>query len=65
VRLYTDEDSTLEDAVEKHTGGDWPAISALVPGRTQKQCWNKWYYALVSKSLHNHTEKERGTINEG
>jgi hypothetical protein len=30
----TDEDSTLKDAVEKHSSGkNWVAISALVPGR--------------------------------
>jgi hypothetical protein len=42
----TDEDSTLTDAVEKHNGGDWAAISKLVPGRSRhhvgldgKMCW--------------------------
>jgi hypothetical protein len=31
-----DEDSTLTDAVKKHNGNDWSAISKLVPGRTKK-----------------------------
>jgi myb proto-oncogene protein len=32
------EDSKLKDAVQTHGGKDWAAISALVPGRTRKQC---------------------------
>jgi hypothetical protein len=45
----TKEDSMLKDAVQKHNG-DWVAISALVPGRTKKKCWNRWKYVLASKS---------------
>jgi hypothetical protein len=41
-----DEVKKLEDAVEKHNGKNWDAISALVPGRTQKQCTNRWYHAM-------------------
>jgi hypothetical protein len=45
-----DEDSMLKDAVEKHNGKDWAAISELVPGRTKTQCWHRWHGALDSKS---------------
>jgi myb proto-oncogene protein len=41
-----DEDSKLKDAVQTHCGKDWAAISALVPGRTKKQCLSRWYDAL-------------------
>jgi hypothetical protein len=33
----TDEDHELNDAVRKHGGKDWAAITALVPGRTINQ----------------------------
>jgi hypothetical protein len=46
----TDEDSTLKDAVEKHSGKNWVAISALVPGRTKQQCRSRWVDVLDSKS---------------
>jgi hypothetical protein len=36
------EDSKLKDAVQTHGGKNWGAISALVSGRTQKQCRNRW-----------------------
>jgi hypothetical protein len=45
-----EEDSTLKDAVEKHKGKNWAAIAALVPGRTKKQCLNRWHNILVSTS---------------
>jgi hypothetical protein len=41
-----DEDIKLKNAVQKHGGKDWVAIAALVPGRTTKQCWNRWHDAL-------------------
>jgi hypothetical protein len=41
---------TLKDAVKKHNGEDWAAISALVPGRTEKQCWHRWHDQLRSKT---------------
>jgi hypothetical protein len=41
-----DEDKTLKDAVEKHGGKNFEAIAWLVPGRTKKQCTNRWYNAL-------------------
>jgi hypothetical protein len=44
-----DEDSTLKDAVKRHGGKNWDQIVALVPGRTQKQCRNRWHLALNPK----------------
>jgi hypothetical protein len=49
-RWTTDEDSTLKDAVEKHSGNNWIAIVALVPGQTKQQCLNRWHSALARKS---------------
>jgi hypothetical protein len=43
------EDSKLKDAVQTHGGKDWAAIAALVPGRTQKQCHQKWHKCLGSR----------------
>jgi hypothetical protein len=37
-----DEDIKLKGAVQKLGDKDWVAIAALVPGRTKKQCWNRW-----------------------
>jgi hypothetical protein len=45
----TDEDSKLRHAVQMQDGkesNDWIAVAALVPGRTGKQCWNRWYSYL-------------------
>jgi hypothetical protein len=41
-----DEDSKLKDAVHTHGDKDWVAIAALVPGRRQKQCRNRWHVVL-------------------
>jgi hypothetical protein len=41
-----DEDMKLKNAVQKHGGKDWVAIATLVPGRTTKQCWNRWHDVL-------------------
>jgi hypothetical protein len=69
-----EEDDKLADAVEKHNGENWPAISMLVPGRTKKQCrvrWVKWVAPTVSrkmgqmggpKSHHNHEGRTHGTL---
>jgi hypothetical protein len=46
----TNEDITLKDAVEKHNGKDWAAISAFVPGRTKQQCLNRWHGKSCSKT---------------
>jgi ribosome recycling factor len=41
-----DEDSKLKNAVQTLGDKDWVSISALVPGRTKKQCNNRWHDAL-------------------
>jgi hypothetical protein len=41
-----DEDLLLKDAVQAHGGKNWAAISALVPGRTEKQCYSRWQNTL-------------------
>jgi hypothetical protein len=40
------EDSKLKDAVKTHGAKKWGLIAALVPGRTKKQCCNRWHDAL-------------------
>jgi hypothetical protein len=42
----TDEDSNLKGAVQTHGGKNWAAIAALVPGRTNSQCRDRWHNAL-------------------
>jgi hypothetical protein len=37
-----DEVIKLKALVQKHGDKDWVAIVSLVPGRTRKQCWNRW-----------------------
>jgi hypothetical protein len=41
-----EEDDKLLRAAEKFAVTRWKAIAALIPGRTKKQCWNRWQYAL-------------------
>jgi hypothetical protein len=36
----------FKKAIDMHGDKDWAAIAALVPGRTKKQCSDKWYNAL-------------------
>jgi hypothetical protein len=45
-RWTPDEDSELLRAVEKFSVTRWKTIATLIPGRTKKQCWNRWRYAL-------------------
>jgi hypothetical protein len=45
-KWMADEDDKLKDAVQKHDGENWNAIAHLVPGRTKKQCFNRWKYVL-------------------
>jgi hypothetical protein len=37
-----DEDSKLKDALQTHGGKNWVVIAALVPGRTKRQCRDRW-----------------------
>jgi hypothetical protein len=41
-----DEDLKLKKAVQMHGGKEWVAIATLVPGRTQKQCRNRWHLVV-------------------
>jgi myb proto-oncogene protein len=45
--VWTEEEVLkLKKAIEMHGDKDWGTIAALVPGRTRKQCSDKWYNAL-------------------
>jgi hypothetical protein len=46
-----DEDLSLKNSVQIHGGKDWAAIATLVPGRTQKQCRNRWWYDVLDSSI--------------
>jgi hypothetical protein len=59
-----EEDNTLKDAVEKHNGEDWAAISELLHGRTKQQCNKRWHGALDSKSDEMTAHKSRWTKEE-
>jgi hypothetical protein len=54
------EDIQLKDAVQTHGDKDWVAISLLVPGRTKKQCWNRWKYLDPNRRAVR--EKDLGTL---
>jgi hypothetical protein len=41
-----DENLKLKNSVHIHGGKDWAAIASLVPGRTQKQCFDRWLHVL-------------------
>jgi myb proto-oncogene protein len=45
-KWIADEDKKLMDAVRAHGAKDWEQIALLVPGRTHKQCRNRWRDAL-------------------
>jgi myb proto-oncogene protein len=57
-------DSTLTDAVEKHNGKYWPAISELVPDRTKQQCRDRWRNGLYPRSDGTTARKARWTKEE-
>jgi hypothetical protein len=41
-----EEDRKLKDAVQTHGGKNWVVIGALVPGRTNGQCRQRWHDGL-------------------
>jgi hypothetical protein len=45
-----DEISKLKDAVQRHGRKDWVAIATLVPGRTKRQCRDRWLDLLDPSS---------------
>jgi hypothetical protein len=57
-RLWKLEDVKLTDAVKKH-GKNWVAIAAIVPGRTNVQCRQRW-----TKTLDPANEKGKWTPEE-
>jgi uncharacterized protein (DUF2237 family) len=48
VKWTADEDKKLKDAFRAHGGKNWKDIALLVPGRTCKQCRNRWFNFLGS-----------------
>jgi myb proto-oncogene protein len=53
-----DENSKLKDAVETHGDKNWGAIAALVPGRVERQCHNRWR-AVLDPSIDRATMRKR------
>jgi myb proto-oncogene protein len=45
-RWTRDEDAKLTGTVKKHGGNNWTAVAALVPGRTNKRCRQRWVDSL-------------------
>jgi hypothetical protein len=43
-----DEDKKLREVVPAHGEKNWKKVAALVPGRTQTQCSNRWYDTFVA-----------------
>jgi myb proto-oncogene protein len=57
-KLWTpEEDAKLTEAVKKH-GTDWVAVAALVPGRTNKLCRNRWVMTLDPDRVSNKVEED-------
>jgi hypothetical protein len=44
------EESKLKDAVTTYGGKNWVAISALLPGRTKMQCYQRWHLSFLNVS---------------
>jgi hypothetical protein len=42
-----EEDSKLNDAVKEHGDNNWVAVAAMVPGRSNVQCRQRWAETLV------------------
>jgi hypothetical protein len=42
-----DEDMKLKNAAQTHGGKDWATVAALVPGRTKKQCRQRWHDSMA------------------
>jgi hypothetical protein len=58
------EDIKLKDAVQTHVGMDWVAISALIPGRTKKQCKDRWHKVFDPSIDRVNTRTDRRTPDE-
>jgi hypothetical protein len=44
IRWTADEDIELKNAIQIHGGKNWKAVTAMVQGRTKKQCHGRWHY---------------------
>jgi myb proto-oncogene protein len=42
------EDMKLKAAVQTHGDKNWVEVAALVPGRTGKECYDRWKYGRYS-----------------
>jgi hypothetical protein len=59
-----DEDDKLKDAVKMHNGENWFAITALVPGRTRKQCRDRWWDVSDARIVRTTTRTGKWTPDE-
>jgi hypothetical protein len=59
-----DEDLKLKYSVHMYGGKDWVAIATLVSGRTNIQCWNRWYDVLKSSVDRAHGRTGKWTKDE-
>jgi hypothetical protein len=62
-----EEDAMLADAVKKHGHGygNWAAVAALVPGRTNMQCSKRWRLHLdATATIYQTTTNTRWTMEE-
>jgi hypothetical protein len=57
------EDGKLTKAVKKH-GKEWVAVAAMVPGRTNKQCRNRWITGLDPNRALNTIQEEHSDGND-
>merc|ERR1712129_519733 len=44
VKWSADEDEHLEEVIAEHGNKSWSLISACIPGRSPRQCWDRWRY---------------------
>jgi myb proto-oncogene protein len=54
------EDAELTDAVKEHGLNNWVAVAALVPGRSNFQCRQRWLDYLDPTAIERTTERNRG-----
>jgi myb proto-oncogene protein len=41
-----EEDAMMMRAVKEHGGSNWVAVAAMIPGRTNEQCHQRWFRSL-------------------
>lgn len=62
VKWTPEEDEALKKAVKLYDGKKWRLIAAEVPGRTSKQCLERWYGKLNPDLLETEFSKEEDQI---